>query len=157
MVVEDIFKYLNLIVDGCGYVGKIEEYSFFDLMVFIEEFCGGGMDQLIDIDMGQEKMICFFVLIFYDVDVFVFWGVKDGFIVQFIVCGFFESLDGIIIVVVYYMQGKMILVVCGIWGFGNKLSLIVIMSLCYYCEVYGQCMINEIDVINMVCVIDGVD
>jgi len=58
MAAEDILKYLNLIVDGRGYAGKIEEYSAPDLTVSTEEFRGGGMDAPIDIDMGQEKMTC---------------------------------------------------------------------------------------------------
>ena len=108
MAAEDILKYLNLIVDGRGYAGKIEEYSPPDLTVSTEEFRGGGMDQAIDIDMGQEKMTCSFVLTSYDADVLALWGVKDGSTVQLTARGSLESLDGATTAVAHHMQGKMI-------------------------------------------------
>ena len=157
MAAEDILKYLNLIVDGRGYAGKIEEYNPPDLTVTTEEFRGGGMDQPIDIDMGQEKMTCSFVLTSYDADVLALWGVKDGSTVQLTAKGSLESLDGTKTAVTHNMQGKMISVARGTWGSGNKPSLTITMSLRYYREIHGQRTINEIDVINMVRAIDGVD
>jgi hypothetical protein len=82
MAAEDILKYLNLIVDGRGYAGKIEEYNPPDLTLATEEFRGGGMDVPIDIDMGLEKLTCSFVLTSYTADVLALWGVKIGAPVQ---------------------------------------------------------------------------
>lgn len=157
MAAEDILKYLNLIVDGRGYAGKIEEYSAPDLTVSTEEFRGGGMDAPIDIDMGQEKMTCSFVLTSYDPDVLALWGVKFGAPVQLTARGSLEDLDGTTTPVRHHMHGKMISVARGTWGSGNKPSLTCTMSLRYYREVHGLRTINEIDVINMVRVINGVD
>lgn len=157
MAAEDILKYLNLIVDGRGYAGKIEEYSPPDLQLSTEEFRGGGMDAPVDIDMGQEKMTCSFVLTSYDADVLALWGIKDGSAVQLTARGSLESLDGTSKPVAHHMTGKLTHVARGTWGSGKKPSLTCTVSLRYYREVHNQRTINEIDVINMVRIVDGVD
>lgn len=157
MAAEDILKYLNLIVDGRGYAGKIEEYSPPDLAVSTEEFRAGGMDAPIDIDMGQEKMTCSFVLPSYDADLLALWGVKDGSQVQLTAKGSLESPDGTKTAVAHHMRGKVTSMARGTWGSGKKPSLTITLSLTYYREVHGQRTINEIDVVNMVRIVDGVD
>ena len=157
MAAEDIIKYLNLIVDGRGYAGKIEEYNPPDLTETSDEFKGGGMDAPIDIDMGQEKMTCSFVLTSYDADVLALWGVKKGSSPQFTARGSMESMDGTTKAVVHNMQGRVVSIARGTWGSTNKPSLTVTCSLHYYREVHDGRTITEIDVINMVKIIDGVD
>lgn len=157
MAAEDILKYLNLFVDGRGHAGKIEEYSPPDLSIATEEFRGGGMDAPIDIDMGQEKMTCSFVLTSYDRDVLSLWGVKSGAPVQLTARGSLESLDGAATAVIHNMTGKLISVARGTWGSGNKPSLTIGMSLRYYREVHGGVVVNELDAVNMVRIANGVD
>ncbi|SDW13729.1 hypothetical protein SAMN04488041_101374 [Sulfitobacter pontiacus] len=157
MAAEDILKYLNLFVDGRGHAGKIEEYSPPDLTVSTEEFRGGGMDAPIDLDMGQEKMTTSFVLTSYDRDVLSLWGIKDGSVVQLTARGSLESLDGTKTAVAHHMHGKIISVARGTWGSGAKPSLTFTVSLRYYREVQGGVDINEIDVVNMVRKVRGVD
>ena len=157
MAAEDVLKYLNLIVDGRGYAGKIEEYNAPDLTISTEEFRGGGMDAPIELDMGQEKMACSFVLTSYDADVLALWGIKRGSTTQITAKGSLESLDGTKTAVAHHMQGTMTSVARGTWGSGKKPSLTITMSLRYYREVHGQRTINEIDVINMLRIVDGVD
>lgn len=157
MAAEDILKYLNLIVDGRGYAGKIQEYSPPDLVLSTEEFRGGGMDAPIDLDMGQEKMTTSFVLTSYDDDVLALWGIKDGSTAQMTAKGSLESLDGTKTAVSHAMQGKIISVARGTWGSGGTPSLTITVSLRYYRETHGLRVLQEIDVINMVRVVDGVD
>ncbi|WP_299144149.1 phage major tail tube protein [uncultured Tateyamaria sp.] len=157
MAAEDILKYLNLIADGRGYAGKLEEYNAPDLVVSTEEFRGGGMDAPIDIDMGQEKMTTSYVLTSYDSDILALWGIKDGSSVQLTARGSLESPDGTTTAVAHHMQGKIISVARGTWGSGNKPSLTITQTLTYYREIHGARTLHEIDVINMVRIIDGVD
>lgn len=157
MAAEDILKYLNLFVDGRGYAGKIEEYSPPDLTVATEDFRGGGMDGPIDIDMGLEKMVTSFVLTSYDADVLALWGVKTKAGVQLSAKGSLESLDGATTRVVHQMRGKITGAARGTWGAGAKPSLTLTVSLTYYKETHGDRVLWEIDPINMVRVIDGVD
>ncbi|SMX27300.1 Phage tail tube protein FII [Pelagimonas phthalicica] len=157
MAAEDILKYLNLIVDGRGYAGKIDEYSPPDLTVSTEEFRGGGMDIPIDIDMGMEKLTCSFVLTSYDADVLALWGVKDGSTVRMTAKGSLESPDGTKTPVAHFMRGKLTSVARGTWGSGARPSLTITLSLNYYRETHGQRTISEIDAVNMVRIINGVD
>lgn len=157
MAAEDILKYLNLIVDGRGYAGKIEEYNAPDLVVTTEEFRGGGMDVPIDIDMGLEKLTASFVLTSYDADVLSLWGIKQGTNVQFTVKGSIESRDGTTKAVAHNMHGMITSLARGTWGSGGKPSLTVTISLTYYRETHDGRVLNEIDAINMVRVINGKD
>jgi len=157
MAAEDVLKYLNLFVDGRGYAGKIEEYSAPDLTVATEEFRGGGMDVPVDIDMGLEKLTASFVLTSYDADVLALWGVKSGGSVQFTAKGSLEDQDGTTTAVAHKMRGKVVGLARGTWGSGAKPSLTVTVSLTYYKETHGDRDICEIDAVNMVRMIDGVD
>lgn len=157
MAAEDILKYLNLIVDGRGYAGKVEEYNAPDLTLTTEDFRGGGMDAAIDIEMGMEKLACSFVLTSYDADVLALWGVKKGSGIQFTAKGSLENLDGVTTPVAHAMTGTLISMARGTWGSGNKPSLTINLGLTYYRETHGQRVINDIDVINMVRIINGVD
>jgi len=157
MAAEDILKYLNLTVDGRGYAGKIEEYNPPDLTLSTEEFRGGGMDAPVDLDMGMEKLTCSFVITSYDANVLALFGVKKGSGVQLTARGSLESLDGTTTPVIHNMHGKLISVARGTWGSGKKPSLTITQSLRYYREQHGSRTICEIDPINMMRVIDGVD
>lgn len=157
MAAEDILKYLNLIVDGRGYAGKIEEYNAPDLTVATEDLRAGGMDIPIDIDMGMEKLTCSFVLTSYDANVLAQFGLMKGAAVQLTAKGSLESLDGTTSPVAHHMQGKITSIARGTWGAGKKPSMTVTLGLRYYREVHGQRTITEIDAINMVRTIDGVD
>ena len=157
MAAEDILKYINLTVDGRGYAGKIEEYNAPDLTLATEDFRGGGMDAPIDIPVGMEKLTTSFVLTSYDADVLALWGVAEGNLTQLTARGSLESLDGTKTAVVHKMQGKLLSVARGTWGSGGKPSLTITVGLRYYSEIHGQRVISEIDVINMVRVVNGVD
>lgn len=157
MAAEDILKYLNLIVDGRGYAGKIEEYNAPDLALSIEEFRGGGMNGPIDIDMGQEKMTTSFVLTSYSADVLALWGIREGGGIQITARGSLESYDGTKTAVAHHMHGKITTMARGTWGSNKKPSFTITMTLHYYREVHGDREVQEIDFINMVHKVDGID
>jgi P2 family phage contractile tail tube protein len=157
MAAEDILKYLNLFVDGRGHAGKIEEYNAPDLTLTTEDFRGGGMDAPIDIEMGMEKLTTSYVVTSYDANLLALWGVKTGAPIQLTARGSLESLDGTTKPVVHNMTGKLLSVARGTWGSGSKPSLTITQTLTYYREVHDGRVINEIDVINMIRVVDGVD
>lgn len=154
---KDILKYLNLFVEGRGYAGSIEEYSPPDLTTTTEEVRAGGMDAPIDVDMGLEKLTCSFVLVGYDDDVLALWGVKENGGISLRAKGSLESLDGTTKAVTHEMRGKITQLGRGSWGAGNKPSLTITMSLTYYKEMHDSRVLFELDPINMVRVIDGVD
>lgn len=157
MAAEDIIKYLNLVMDGRGFAGKIKEWSPPALTLTTQDFRAGGMDAAVDLDMGMEKLTCSGVLTSYDDNVLALWGLKQGAGVQLTARGSMESLDGTTKPIIHNMTGKMISLERGTWGPGNEPSLTFNLSLTFYREVVNGRETHLIDVINMIRVVDGVD
>lgn len=157
MAARDVLKNLNLFVDGRGYAGQIDEYNPPDLSIQVEDYRGGGMDAPVALDMGQEGLETSFALIAYDADVLALWGVAEGETVPFTARGALESYDGTVKPVAHYMRGKIVTLARGTWAPGQKPSLTVTMRLDYYKEEHNGIVTHEIDVVNMVRVVNGVD
>ena len=62
MEMPEILKRFNLHLDGVGLAGAIEKLTLPVIAATFEDFRGGGMDSVIDIDMGLEKMESEFTL-----------------------------------------------------------------------------------------------
>lgn len=157
MAANDILKNFNLFVDGRGYAGQIDEYNPPDLAIQTEDFRGGGMDAPLALDMGQEGLETSFGLAAYDADVLALWGVAEGQQVAFTARGALESYDGTIKPVVHAMRGRITTIARGAWVAGQKASLTITMRLDYYREEHNGVTLNEVDVVNMVRIVGGVD
>lgn len=157
MAPRDILKNLNLFVDGRGYAGQIDEYNPPDLAIQTEDYRGGGMDAPVALEMGQEGMECSFGLSSYSSDVLALWGVIEGQSVPLTARGALESYDGTVTPVLHAMRGKITTIARGSWTPGTKPSLTITMRLDYYREEHGGITTHEIDVINMIRIVGGVD
>lgn len=157
MAANDILKNFNLFVDGRGYAGQVDDYSPPDLSLTVEDYRGAGMDTAVPLDMGMENLETSFNLSAYDRDVLALFGVAEGNQVTFRMRGALESYDGTVTPIQHVMRGKITKLARGTWTPGEKAQLEVTMRLDYYREEHGGEVINEIDVINMVRVVNGVD
>lgn len=157
MAARDVLKNLNLFVDGRGYAGQIDEYNAPDLAIQTEDYRGGGMDAPVALDMGMEALETSFALAAYDADVLALFGVAEGQTVPFTARGALESYDGTVKPVVHQMRGKITRMARGTWAPGQKAALTITMRLDYYSERVDGVTINEIDVLNMVRIVGGVD
>lgn len=157
MAARNIRKNLNLFVDGRGYAGQIEEFNAPKLSLKTEEFRAGGMNAPIDLNMGMEKMDTDFSLVSYDADVLALFGVAEGNVVKFKAREALESFDGTVTAVVHTMEGKIREIDPGSSKPGDKPTLKVTMNLTYYALVHGERVVQEIDIINMIHKVDGVD
>lgn len=157
MAARDVLKNINLFVDGRGYAGQIDEYSAPDLSIQTEDFRGGGMDTSVAIDMGMEALETSFSLIAYDADVLSLFGVAEGQQVPFTARGALESYDGTVKPVIHTMRGRITKLARGTWKPGDKPSLQVTMRLDYYKEEVNGVLISEIDAVNMIRIVAGVD
>lgn len=157
MAARDVLKNLNLFVDGRGYAGQIDEYNAPDLALATEDYRAGGMDAPVTLDMGMEVLETSFSLIAYDADVLALFGVGEGQDVPFTARGALESYDGTVKPVVHTMRGKITRLARGTWAPGQKPALQVTMRLDYYREEHNGVTLHEIDVINMIRTINGVD
>lgn len=157
MAARDVLKNINLFVDGRGYAGQIDEYSPPDLSIQTEDFRGGGMDTSVAIDMGMEALETSFSLIAYDADVLSLFGVAEGQQVPFTARGALESYDGTVKPVIHTMRGRITKLARGTWKPGDKPSLQITMRLDYYKEEVNGVLISEIDAVNMIRIVAGVD
>lgn len=157
MAARDVLKNINLFVDGRGYAGQIDEYNAPDLALASEDYRAGGMDVPVAIEMGMEALETSFSLIAYDADVLALFGIGEGRDVPFVARGALESYDGTVKAAVHTMRGKIMRLARGTWSAGQKPALQVTMRLDYYREEHNGIVINEIDVINMVRIVGGVD
>lgn len=73
-----ILKNFNVLVDGRGYAGRIDEITLPKLTIKTEEYRAGGMDIPISIDMGMEKLEVDFIFAEYDSELFRLFGLIDG-------------------------------------------------------------------------------
>ena len=157
MAARDVLKNFNLFVDGRGYAGQVDEVSLPDLAIQSEDFRAGGMDAPVSLDMGQEAMEASFVLTQYSADVLALWGVAQGQSVPLTVRGALESYDGTVKAMIANMRGKITNIARGSWAAGQKATLTVTMRLDYYKETVDGVVLHEIDVVNMIRVVGGVD
>ena len=154
---RDILKNLNLFVDGKGYAGLIEEFNQPKLVAKTEEFRAGGMAAPVKLELGMEALDADFTLVSYSKDVLALWGVQPGQTVPLVVRGFLESADGSSTAVAITMRGRITELDGGTWKPGEKPSMKVTLSLNYYKLEHGGAVVQEIDVLNMVHVVNGVD
>lgn len=157
MAARDVLKNFAAWVDGKGYAGQVEEYNPPDLSLQVEDFRAGGMNAPIALDMGQEALETSIGLASYDADILALWGVAPGRSIPLTVRGAVESYDGTVGAVVHSMRGKITTMARGAWQAGQKPSLTITMRLDYYREERDGAVITEIDVINMVRIVGGVD
>lgn len=157
MAARDIFKNLNLFIDGRGMAGQVEEMTPPKLVLKTEEFRAGGMDVPIELTMGMEKLEAEFSLISYDKNVLALFGVSEGNFVPFVLRKALESYDGGVTPVVITMRGKIKQIDPGTVKPGEKASLKFSIALNYYKQEHAGEVIYEIDVENMVRIVNGVD
>lgn len=157
MAARDVIKNQNLFVDGRGYAGQLQEVNPPKLELMVEEFRGGGMDVPVDLTMGMNKLVGDFTLISYDKDVLSLFGVAEGSTVPFVIREALESYDGTPTAVVHTMRGKITSLDPGTHAPGKLAPLKVSVSLNYYKQQHGDTVVHEIDAVNMIRTINGVD
>ena len=154
---RDVLKNLNCFVDGRGYAGTIEEFTPPKLTLKTEDFQAGGMAGAVELTMGHEKLESDFTLIAVDRVILGTFNVREGFNTQFTCRGALESADGTVTPVVVAMRGKVKELDCGTWKPGEKAPTKVRFALSYLKITHGATVAQEIDVVNMVYVQNGVD
>ena len=157
MAARDILKNFVAYIDGRGYAGEVTEYNPPDLALQTEDLRAGGMDGPLAIEMGIEALETSFSLSKYDDSVLGLWGVGAGSNVAFVVRGAIESYDGMVSAVAHTMRGRITRLARGAWTPGQLAPLQVTMRLSYYKEERDDVTIHEIDIINMVRIVSGVD
>lgn len=156
-MLNDIFKNMNLFVDGRGYAGNVEELTPPKLTMKTEEFRNGGMDAPVEVEMGMEKLEASFSLTKYDSGVLSQWGLAPGQTKPLTFRGSLAGEDGVEKPVIIQLQGMLKEVDPGSWKPGERATLKGMVAVRYYKQSINGQVVHEIDVPNMIRVINGVD
>lgn len=156
MIPQTLFN-TNMFVDGQSLQGDVPSLSLPKVTVKTEEYRGGGMDAPVGMDMGLEKLEATFTTNGIRREVLKYFGAFDqtGFNASF--RGAFKGQKGTVTAVVATLRGGLREVDPGEWSAGSKAEFKYAVDVTYYkLEIDGRVMF-EIDPINCVRVIDGVD
>ena len=156
MIPQTLFN-TNMFIAGQSLQGDVTSLSLPKVTRKTEEFRGGGMDASVAMDVGLEKLEASFAMSGVRREALKYVGAFDqnGFDASF--RGAFKGLRGAVTGVVATLRGGLREVDPGEWSAGSKAEFKYIVDVTYYkLEIDGRVMF-EIDPINSVRVIDGVD
>jgi P2 family phage contractile tail tube protein len=156
-VASDIRKNFNLFVDGRGFAGQVDEVNAPKLTAKTEDYRAGGMNAPVKLRMGMEAMDADFSMHKYDKDVLALFGITATQDVQFTLREALESYDGTVTPVAHYMRGTVTEMDPGSSKAGEVAPIKVSLNLNYYKLEHGGKVIHEIDLVNMIHIVNGVD
>ena len=147
----------NLFMGGISFAGDVPSVTLPKLTVKTDSFRGGGMGGEIEMDMGLEKLEASFTTVGVRRESLKYFGLSDQTGCNAVFRGAFKGLKGQITPVVATLRGMLKEVDMGDWKAGDKAEIKHALALQYYkLEIDGRVM-YEIDMVNCVRVIDGVD
>lgn len=151
-----ILKNFNVYVDGRGYAGRVEEISLPKLTIKTEEYQGAGMSAPIEIDMGLEKLEMELTFAEYDAELFKLFGLTNGSDIALTIRGALEG-NGKTVPVVINVRGYLKEMDFDSWKPAEKATLKCSVSCSYYRLTIDGAELIEIDPINMVRNVNGLD
>ena len=156
-MIPQVLYNTNLFVDGVSFAGDVPSLTLPKLTVKTEAHRGGGMGGEIEMDMGLDKIESSFTTVGVRRESLKYFGLSDQTGCNAVFRGAFKGLKGQITPVVATLRGMLKEVDMGDWKAGDKAEIKHALALQYYkLEIDGRVM-YEIDMVNCVRVIDGVD
>jgi P2 family phage contractile tail tube protein len=149
-----VLKNFSLFADGRGLAGLIETLTLPTITLKMEEFRGGGMDAPVEHDMGMEKLEGTFQLQEYNPDIMALLGQAN---VQLTARGAIRRDGEDAAAVVVNMTGMIKQKEPGDWKAGESSMPTFSYTLRYYKLTVDGREIYEIDKVNMVRRVNGVD
>lgn len=157
MSVSQILKNFNVYVDGRGYAGKAQSIQLPELTIQTESHRAAGMDAPISLDMGMEEMESQITFASFDKELLKRFGLAEGNQTQLTAKGALRDIDGAVTPLTVAMRGTVSNLPLGTWEAGSKAELQLTMKLRYFKLQHGDEITHEIDPINNVRIIGGVD
>ncbi|MBS9432199.1 phage major tail tube protein [Photorhabdus hainanensis] len=153
-------KYLNLFNDGNNYIGVVEEMTLPKLSRKLEAYRGGGMNGTASVDLGLDDgaLDAEFSLGGVESQLYRQWGIEkvDGVSLRF--NGSFQRDDtGEVIAVEVVMRGRFSEFDHGSYKQGDNSQTKVSAKNTYFKLTWGGEVLIEIDTVNMVEIVGGVD
>lgn len=156
MVPQTLTK-MNLFVDGKSYAGRHTEVTPAPLKRITETIHAGGTGGEVEISLGIGLIEAGFKMIGVDPDIMAYFGIADDSAFNGVFRGAFKDQKGKTTPVIITMRGMLKELNPGAWGAGQKSECSYSVSCSYYkVEVDGK-VLHEIDQLNMICIVNGVD
>lgn len=152
-------KNFNLFVEGQGYAGRVEELTLPKLTRKTEEFRGGGMHAPVEIALGLEKLEMEFTLREYSREVLNQWGVSDlqGVGLRFLGVAVKDDSTGETDSIEIVVRGRWRELDFDTAKAGEMNTMKVMVALSYYKYLVNTEAVIEIDPVNMIEKVNGVD
>lgn len=147
----------NLFIDGVSFAGDVPSLTLPKMTVKTEGHRGGGMAGEIEMDMGLEKMEASWTTTGVRREALKFFGLSDQTSCNAVFRGSFRGHKGDVTPVIATLRGMLKEVDMGDWKPGDKAELKHAMAVHYYKLEIDNRVMYEIDMVNCVRVIDGVD
>lgn len=155
---RNVRKYFSTFVNGLSYAGDTEELTLPKLVMKMEEWRAGGMNAPMEVNVGMEKMESDFSMLAYDPNILGLFGVAVGQQTPFTFREVLESDgDGTVTGVVHTLRGRIKEIDQGTVKPGEKVAIKTSIAVDYYKLQHGATVVHEIDVVNMIHVVNGVD
>ena len=142
-------------IDGRGYAGRADEVTLPTMSLATEEHRAGGMDMAVEVDMGMEMMELSIVLSDYDEAVIAGFGLL-GAGVPLRIMGAIqrqgEEAQSVVIRALGGLKSREV----GTWTAGKQTTTLTY-SLTKYAESINGVEYVNLDAVNMIRVINGVD
>lgn len=152
-----VLKNFSLFVDGRGLAGTVSTLTLPTITTKMEEFRGGGMDAPVEIDMGMEILETSFELFDYEENVLSLYGLANGAATQVTARGALRRDGDAAVPMVVNMTGVIKEMDPGDWQAGEQTSMTCSMALRYLKITIGGREVIEVDKVNMIRRINGVD
>ncbi len=157
---DQLLKNFNIFVNGQSFIGRVADFSPPKITLKMEDYQAGGMDAPIEIDVGLEKLETSFTITGYDPSVLGLVGLKRGSTinpVQLVARGALEDGNGVVTPVEITMQGVFKTYEPEDWKPGATSKVKFTSNLRYYRFVHGGRVIHEINLLDFIRVVNGVD
>lgn len=156
LILPRVLKNFTAYIDGRGYIGRIETAKLPELEINSEEYRGGGMDSMVDIDMGMKKLEGEIVLAEYNPDAIKLWGLFNADI-PIVLRGAIQRQGEDAVPAIIRMTAGFKKVSRDEWQTGKNSK----MTLSYTANRYQELIANEtvvdIDVLNFTRIVGGID
>lgn len=159
MALPKTLKHFNLFVDGRGYAGRIEEVQLPKLSRKMIEYSAGGMLGPIELDMGMEKLEGEITLAEFSRELLNTFGICDaeGVLMRFRGAAISDDADCTTTAIEVVMRGRFKEIDMGSAKPGDKGQMKLSYTLTRFEYSENDAKVIEIDLINMIETINGVD
>ncbi|WP_163833293.1 phage major tail tube protein [Spartinivicinus ruber] len=157
-MMKDTLKNMNLYINDFGFAGVIDEIQLPKLSLKTDEYRGGGMDAPVEYDLGMEKLETQLTVSKYHKEVLTTFGIKVNNKTKLTIKGsMLDEQNGEEKPVVINAEGRVKEMDFGSWKMGENAPLKLTLNLDYYRLMLDNEEIVEIDIMNLVRKINGVD